>query len=329
MKDISRARVTLIDITNACVNECANCTRFVGHHRQPYFMDLSLIEKCLDSLELSSPNGCPSDVGIIGGEPTLHPKFREICDLLLTKASPDRFVLFTSGYKWEEYKQIIRRTFKGGVYYNDHSGPRQSHQPMLIAIDEAVSGDQAVTRCLIDQCWVQERWSPTMNPKGAFFCEIAAAQDLLFGGPGGYPIVPGWWRRRVADFQDQVMRYCQNCGGALPLPRLSAGQDYDDVSPKILAKLQAVQSPRAAAGKVKIFDRRLTAAEIKAYSKNWRPWKYLGRGGKRKSDLKLDELFLLWGFNGLRRGYNILKYRLPTYLKGKIVRIKSHQTKNR
>ena len=57
-----------IEITNACTNECANCTRFVGHHKKPYYMDLETIENALDSLE-----GFQQYIGIMGGEPTKHP----------------------------------------------------------------------------------------------------------------------------------------------------------------------------------------------------------------------------------------------------------------
>jgi hypothetical protein len=37
-------------------------------------MSLDYVEKCLDSLE-----GWPNRVGIMGGEPLLHPEFPEIC----------------------------------------------------------------------------------------------------------------------------------------------------------------------------------------------------------------------------------------------------------
>ena len=39
-----------IEVTNACHMHCADCTRFVGHHKKPFFMDLPMIEKAIDSL---------------------------------------------------------------------------------------------------------------------------------------------------------------------------------------------------------------------------------------------------------------------------------------
>ena len=40
MKPIYEAAVIQIEVTNACNHVCANCTRFVGHHRKSFFTDL-------------------------------------------------------------------------------------------------------------------------------------------------------------------------------------------------------------------------------------------------------------------------------------------------
>ena len=71
-----KKRCIHIEITNACNLVCANCTRFVGHHKKPFFMSLDEVEKSIISLE-----GFPGNIGMMGGEPTLHPKFVEICKL--------------------------------------------------------------------------------------------------------------------------------------------------------------------------------------------------------------------------------------------------------
>ena len=77
MKAIRDMWLIQIEITNACFLECPNCTRFVGHNRKPYFMKLQMIEKAIDSLE-----GFPGGIGIMGGEPVLHPEFFEVCKLV-------------------------------------------------------------------------------------------------------------------------------------------------------------------------------------------------------------------------------------------------------
>ncbi len=63
-------RVIQIEVTNACERECTNCSRFVGHYRNTYFMKLEHEEQAIDSL-LDFPGG----IRIMGGEPLIHPDF--------------------------------------------------------------------------------------------------------------------------------------------------------------------------------------------------------------------------------------------------------------
>ena len=82
MRPLSEMSVIQIEVTNACWLKCANCTRHVGHHRKPFFMDLDYVEKAIDSLE-----GFEGNIGMMGGEPTLHPKFDDICKIYQKKNS--------------------------------------------------------------------------------------------------------------------------------------------------------------------------------------------------------------------------------------------------
>lgn len=273
MRPIHDNTVIHIDITNACWLACANCTRHVGHHRKPYFMDLETVEKGIKSLD-----GFPGRVGIMGGEPTLHPKFREI--LALTRdLVPDRRrrEFWTSGWKWKEYREDILKTFdEDRISYNDHSQTTGKHQPLLVAIEDVIE-DPELRKILIDNCPFQARWSASITPKGAFFCEIAASLDWLFDGPGGYPIEPGWWDKKPAQFQDQVERYCNKCSGAIPMETLTDGRGgrdgptVDVVSPGNLERLIAAGSPKAKKGNVKIWDGKITKEEIEKKSVGWKP----------------------------------------------------------
>ncbi|MBN1594982.1 radical SAM protein [candidate division FCPU426 bacterium] len=277
MKPIRDAWLIQIEVTNACHRCCSNCTRFVGHYQKPFFMDLATVERAIDSLE-----GFPGGIGIMGGEPTLHPHFVEICDLVRKKIPRKKRGLWTSGYKWKEYQPVIRETFESKVFYNDHTGKDQAHQPMLIAIDDVVE-DKPFMWQLIDRCWIQEKWSAAVNPKGGFFCEVAAAMDMLFAGEGGYPLEKGWWDKTPVQFQDQVRRYCPGCSGALPLPRISNQKNQDTVSKSNYERLRALGSPRLAQKGVEIFGQKIPRAEIESVAKNWKPWEYLGEDGKRSS----------------------------------------------
>lgn len=298
-----------IEVTNACHFRCANCTRLLGHQKKPYFMPIEQIEKAIDSLE-----GYEGGIGIMGGEPTMHPQFLAICELMRKKVGPWRSALWTSGFKWKEYRDVIKKTFLYGVSYNDHSSPEQSHQPILVAIDDVMT-DKKLMRELIDDCWIQRCWAPSINPKGGFFCEVAAAMDLTFQGPGGYPLEPGWFKKTPEQFRDQVERYCKRCSAAMPYPKVSrTGKDL--ISQSNYDTLAALGSPKIKAGSYELVTGTMDE-EIKAVlKKGWNPATYLdGKQQKmpawlifimgyvnefrRKKDLQVSEWWLL-----LRGGYN-------------------------
>ena len=102
-----------------------------------------------------------------------------------------------------------------------------------------------------DACWMQNEWSATITPKGAFFCEIAGALDMLFDGPGGWEIEPGWWKRKPSEFGEQ-MNWCEICGFALKTFMRDAKEEVDDVSPTLYEMLKKVDSPRMKKGKTNL-----------------------------------------------------------------------------
>jgi hypothetical protein len=264
MRPIYENTVIQIEVTNACHLKCTHCTRHVGHHRKPFFMDLAFIEKAIDSLD-----GWEGRIGCMGGEPTLHPDFEAICALYARKVPKERREFWTAGFKWGEYEPLIRETFPR-INYNDHVAYDGAHTPLLVAIDEMID-DPELRRELIEACPFQSHWSASITPKGAFFCEIAASMDWLFDGPGGWPVEPGWWKREVSDFQDQIGEYCGKCSGAIPMPAFSDGRGgrdgptIDHISAGNLELLKKVGSPKAMKGQYRIWDEKITREHIEQH----------------------------------------------------------------
>jgi hypothetical protein len=235
-----------IEVTNACINECSNCTRFCGHQK-PYFMKFDRFQKAVDSME-----GFPKMVGMMGGEPLLHPQFEEFCDYMLSKFQRSQLGLwscFPKGY--EQYRTVICKTF-GNIFLNDHTRPDILHAPILVSAEE-VQPDPEDMWININECWVQNAWSASINPKGAFFCEIAAAMSLLFDGNSGWPVGKYWWKRTPKDFVEQMKEYCPKCGCAFPLKRRSSIDGADDISPKNLERLKG-KSKKIDSGKYVLTD---------------------------------------------------------------------------
>lgn len=244
-----KIRTIHIEITNACNLQCANCTRYVGHHREPYFMSLEEVRRSIESLV-----DFPGNIGIMGGEPTLHPEFSEILKILVELITDKkRRGLWTDGYKYSKYINQIEEVFLSeNIVYNSHDKDvEDNHQPLLVHPDD-IDLKEGEHKAMIDNCWIQKRWSASITPKGAFFCEVAAAQDMLFNGPGGYKIESGWWNKTPKDFSDQVERYCKNCSACIPMPKVSAHTKFDYVSKSMVQKLLDVKSPKARTGKIQI-----------------------------------------------------------------------------
>lgn len=235
-----------IEITNACVLSCANCTRFVGH-RKPYFMKFEQFKEAVDSMV-----GYPSMTGLMGGEPLLHPDFEKFCDYALSKIPKRQLGLWTCFPKgYEKYREVICRTFDH-IFLNDHTIPNIYHHPFLVAAEEMIA-HRGRMFLLINECWAQKSWSASINPRGAFFCEIAASLSMLLDGGNGWKVEPEWWMRTVKDYTSQIEEFCPKCGGALPLKRRASIEEVDDISPGNLKRLQG-KSKKIDSGKYVVSD---------------------------------------------------------------------------
>ncbi len=286
MRSPQDMQIILIDITNACNERCSNCTRMCGNHKKNFFMSFETFKRAVDSMQ-----GFEGLVALIGGEPTLHPQFPQfaeylqkvygknpegdrlaypqkefIKELLHQEFDDHKLHEYPDGHKtfertgpglysnmsatYRKYQELCGDTFHV-QFLNDHKKP-SFHQPALIARkDLGISDEDWIP--MRDACWLQGAWSATITPKGAFFCEVAAALDMLFDGPGGWPIEPGWWKRKPEEFGDQL-KWCEFCGFALNTFMRESADEIDDVSPSMYKKLEEVGSPRLNAGRVHVVE---------------------------------------------------------------------------
>jgi hypothetical protein len=249
-------------------------------------MDYDTFCRAVDSLE-----GYVGTVGIMGGEPTLHPEFERFAQYISKKYSnierKENYFIYpqqdfiktiilkekaytidydsglgnrqtligpglwsSAGPGYSKHYEIIQDTFLYQAY-NDHLN-KMYHQPVLITRKELGIDDEK-WRILRDNCWIQNEWSASITPKGAFFCEIAASLDMLLNGPGGWQIEPGWWQRGVDDFADQL-HWCEYCGIACDTFTRDANEEIDDISPVIYDKLKSINSPKLNKGKYKVIE---------------------------------------------------------------------------
>ena len=234
MKCLVDMDIIQIDLTNACCYSCSNCSRFCGHQKS-YFLSFDQFKQAVDSMVLNIP--FPGITGFCGGEPLLHPEFEKLCEYAATRIPREQLGLLSSFPKgYEKYRETICRTF-GNIWLNDHTKPNIYHCPILVAIEE-VEPDPKKMFQYIAHCWVNEKWSASINPKGAFFCEIAGGLAMLFDGNSGWPVEQEWWARTPKDYTAQIEEYCPKCGCSAPLPRRISTDGRDDISPGNLKRLE-------------------------------------------------------------------------------------------
>jgi hypothetical protein len=104
------------------------------------------------------------------------------------------------------------------------------HQPVLAASRDLVA-DEKERWNLIENCWLQGRWSPAATPDGFYFCEVAGAIDrVLYDGENALPLESGCWkgdldfitneagvRQPTGKFAEQIKFACQQCGVCVPM----------------------------------------------------------------------------------------------------------------
>jgi lipopolysaccharide biosynthesis glycosyltransferase len=237
-------------------------------------MDFDTFKKAVSSM-----SGFKGIVGIMGGEPTLHPEFarfavhfrdnfgvndnrtsfreplRDFVGYIIHNAfdinrNNHRGLWSSTGKGYLNNFEIIQDTF-GYQAINDHMNASM-HEALMVTRKELGIPDKEWFP-LRDNCWIQNLWSASITPKGTFFCEIAASMDMLLDGPGGWPIEPGWWKRKPVDFKDQL-HWCELCSAPLAMPSRDAREEIDDVSPVWYEMLKARKGKKTDLGKVKVFD---------------------------------------------------------------------------
>jgi hypothetical protein len=222
-------------------------------------MDFETFKRAVDSMVgFQGKQG----IGFMGGENLYHPDFERFALYAADKLTPEKLGLWScfpefSTEKMLHLGEVISDCF-GTVFVNDHSIDTVIHAPFLVSIQECV--DKKDMWYLVEHCWAWASWSASINPKGAYFCEIAAAMAMLFDdGETAWPVEPDWWLRVPKDYVAQMEKWCPLCGGAIPLKRRCSTEIIDDVSPGMLERLKQIDSPKIRRGEYEVSDLQLCA----------------------------------------------------------------------
>lgn len=229
-----RGGIIQIHVTRACDLACFGCTQGSNLAGRLEFISLANFETACKSLA-----GYWGVVGVFGGNPCLHPKFPELCEILRDHFPKEQRGLWSNNLNG--HGAICRETFDArksnlNVHLSQsaydemrrdwpesrpvglHEDSR--HSPPFVALHDVVH-DEAERWRLIGQCDVNQHWSAMVcvvrGKVRGFFCEIAGAQAILHQYDHNYPDTgvlanPGWWQLPVEQFENQIRFHCHRCG---------------------------------------------------------------------------------------------------------------------
>ena len=272
MYPISHAWVVQIEVTSRCRRRCVQCTRLC-HHRQPAQQWELSPDDLAAALGSCRREWTGRKIGIIGGEPTVHPQFPALCRVVRdywTGEGAWAGLWTCGGPAYERHLAAIDRSFSW-VAMNDKRGDSCLHQRLLVASRDAVP-DPALRRRIQDACWVQRDWSPTICASGVWFCEVAASiARVLWPAMRGWALSEPWGTYGYAEYEAQRVA-CDFCGMCLPQPRdhVDSGQEVasqswaDVIGTALRAPYPTVRS-----------DLRIdTWEQFLALAAGWRPGEY-------------------------------------------------------
>ena len=197
-----------IDITYSCNLKCFNCNRSCAQDPSNDHMSVAQVRQFLEE---SRAAGNPwKRISVLGGEPTNHPQFVEIMDLIVgyrDKYSASTPVqLFTNGHG-ERVGRMLSHVPPGVQIFNTSKTTKvqtkfRSFNVAPIDLKEYAAADFA------NGCFATRMCGLGVTPYGYYPCAIAGAIDRTFGFNLGRIALP----KANDSMKQELRRFCALCG---------------------------------------------------------------------------------------------------------------------
>ena len=208
-----------ISVTNACNLKCGGCTQHCDlfHKKEKWFISIEQLKNNIEVL-LYPNKGLPNRglIGIFGGEPTIHPKFKEILELI--SSYQHGFCVFTNGIK----KLPILPRNVGCVLNSKDKNSQRNFCASMIASHDIYKFKNKIDYWNLakKECYMWRTcWSIIYDNK-AYLCEPAAAIDRLKLGKRNWNKNKGWdlilgknpFNKTEKEIAKQAENFCYRCG---------------------------------------------------------------------------------------------------------------------
>jgi sulfatase maturation enzyme AslB (radical SAM superfamily) len=199
-----------IDITWQCNLTCFDCNRCCGTAPTGEKMTISQIEKFIKESE--SENYKWKVIRVIGGEPTIHPNFLEIIQLLINyrntyeKDEKFKLIVSTNGYS-QKTKQLLNELPNEVIIENSHKELNEIYHighfnVAPIDIRDTSNEDFTIACTNATYCGMG------LTPNGYYHCPVAGSIDRVFGFDLGKKSLP----KKNNEMHDSMNAFCKYCG---------------------------------------------------------------------------------------------------------------------
>ncbi len=203
---IDEAKIEL-DLTTRCSLACYNCCRNIRQAPSSEFMTTDQIQRFVNE---SIESGWRwRDIKLMGGEPTLHPHFNDVLDVLYSykQANPEcKFRLITNGHG-ERVRRVLSSLpeWVTVVDSNKSSEEHRFRSGNVAPIDLAKFKGSDYSR----GCFLVEYCGMALTRYGYYSCGSGGAVDRVFGLDIGIKSISSL---TPAALKDQMRQLCKYCG---------------------------------------------------------------------------------------------------------------------
>lgn len=202
----SRNRIE-IDITYLCNLRCQNCNRSISQAPEKLHISLDTIKQFVaESIERKKRWKV---IRVLGGEPTLHPEFKQvIAELLKYRAwEPTCSIIVVSNGNSRTVNSALEKL--PAEIKVENSAKTGNIQPAFGPFNDAPIDDPAFKHAEYrNGCEIMETCGMGLTPLGYYPCAIAGGIDRIAGKKLGYSTLPS----DEDDMTELCQEMCRLCG---------------------------------------------------------------------------------------------------------------------
>jgi organic radical activating enzyme len=239
-------KISHIVITNVCNLSCGGCHQHCGNFEkeQLWFISKKEFIECIKILKnpqnriLIKNKNFITKISIFGGEPTLHPQWKELVEVMelhgdvLFRVSTNGRLAHEEIKKYKNEKEMniatLREIIK--IEKSDHR-PKSNINYIIDPKDEYKIQSYKFVPTMIApidvypnknkkyfwkkaqrDCGIWKNCSKSIYNGKAYFCEVAASMDWLFyNGQNGWDLNDNLFDKSIREIEGQAEKFCHRC----------------------------------------------------------------------------------------------------------------------